>query len=135
MNRIALLVVSALATVNLWTGGPVAALWIGAQIQGDTTQLKMEALFGVIVALGFISYGLLRVLTWARHRYDEVTGAEINKRRAPWMRSMRGERDEDVHAQTPANAVDKIVMAGVVIAVLAAEVWFFFFSGSSLPQQ
>ena len=135
MKRIGLLIISALATVNLWTGGPIAALWIGSRIQGDTTQLKMEAVFGVLVALGLICFGLLKALTWARHEYDVVIGAEIHKRRAPWMRSMRGERDEDLHAQSPAYAVDKVVMIGVVLAVLAFEVWFFFFSGSSLPQQ
>jgi hypothetical protein len=135
LQRLGLLILTALATVNLWTGGPLLAIWLGAQIQGDTTQLKMEAVFGIIVILGVISYLLLRILTWSRGRYDEVTGAEVAQRRAPWMRSMRGERDEDIHAAQPMNAVDKVVMGCVVLAILVFEVWFFFFSGSSLPQQ
>jgi hypothetical protein len=133
LQRLGLLTLSALATVNLWTGGPLLAIWIGSRIQGGTTQLKMESVFGIIVILGLISWALLRVLAWSRAKYDEVSGKEATTRRSPWLRSMRGERDDDVHASQPMNAVDKVVMIGVVLAILAFEVWFFFFSGSSLP--
>ena len=136
LQRLGLIIITALATVNLWTGGPLFAVWFGSKvIQGDSSQLKMESVFGIIVILGIVCFGLLKVLTWARAKYDELSGVEANVRRAPWMRSMRGERDADIHAQTPMNAVDKMVMACVVLAIIAFEVWFFFFSGSSLPQQ
>ena len=136
LQRVGLLIVAALATVNLWTGGPLFAVWFGSKvIQGDSSQLKMESVFGIILILGIVSYLLLRLLTSARAKYDELTGKEASVRRAPWMRSMRGERDEDIHAQSPMNAVDKVVMLGVIAAVIAFEIWFFFFSGSSLPQQ
>jgi hypothetical protein len=136
LQRLGLVIVSALATVNLWTGGPLFAIWFGAKvIQGESSQLKMESVFGIIVILGIVSFLLLRVLTWARAKYDEVSGKEATVRRAPWMRSMRGEREEDIHAQTSMNAVDKVVMFCVVLAIVAFEIWFFFFSGSSLPQQ
>jgi hypothetical protein len=95
----------------------------------------MESVFGIILILGIVSFGLLKLLTWSRALYDELGGVEASRRRAPWMRSMRGERDEDLHAQAPMNAIDKVVMAGVFLAVIAFEVWFFFFSGSSLPNQ
>jgi hypothetical protein len=133
LQRLGLVILSAVAAVNLWTGGPLLAIWIGSRIQGDTTQLKMEAVFGIIVILGVISWALLRVLAWSRAKYDEVSGKEVTMRRSPWLRSMRGERDEDLHAGQSMNVVDKIVMAAVVLAILAFEVWFFFFSGSSLP--
>lgn len=135
LQRVGLLIVSALATVNLWTGGPLLSIWIGSRIQGDTTQLKMEAVFGIIAILIAISIGLLKLLAWSRARYDELSGKEAARRRAPWMRSMRGERAEDLHQAQPMNAVDKMVMAGVILAALAFETWFFFFSGSSLPNQ
>ena len=136
LQRLGLLIVAALATVNLWTGGPLFAVWFGSKvIQGDSSQLKMESVFGIIVILGIVSFLLLKVLTSARAKYDELTGKEASVRRAPWMRSMRGERDDDLHAQSPMNAVDKVVMIGVILAVVAFEIWFFFFSGSSLPNQ
>jgi hypothetical protein len=136
LQRLGLLTIAALATVNLWTGGPLFAVWFGSRvIQGDSSQLKMESVFGIIAILGLVSFGLLRLLTWARAKYDDVTGVEASVRRAPWMRSMRGEREEDIHASAPMNAIDKIVMLGVILAVIAFEVWFFFFSGSSLPNQ
>ena len=136
LQRVGLLIISALATVNLWTGGPLFAVWFGSRvIQGDSSQLKMESVFGIIAILGLVSFGLLKLLTWARAKYDELGGVEASVRRAPWMRSMRGERDTDLHAQAPMNAVDKVVMGGVILAFLAFEVWFFFFSGSSLPSQ
>jgi hypothetical protein len=136
LQRTGLMVLAALATVNLWTGGPLFAIWFGSRvIQGDSSQLKMESVFGIILILGIVSFGLLKLLTWSRALYDELGGVEASRRRAPWMRSMRGERDEDLHAQAPMNAIDKVVMAGVFLAVIAFEVWFFFFSGSSLPNQ
>jgi hypothetical protein len=133
LQRLGLVTVSALAAVNLWTGGPLLALWLGSRVQGGSTQLRMEAVLAIIVALIAISVGLLKVLAVTRARYDELSGIPATKRRTPWLRSMRGERDEDMHSATPINAVDKIVMVGVVLAIVAFEIWFFFFSGSSLP--
>jgi hypothetical protein len=45
-------------------------------------------------------------------------------------------RDEPLHRPTRAaqlSALEKTLVASVVVAVLGFEVWFFFFAGSSLP--
>jgi hypothetical protein len=133
LQRVGLLSLAAVAAVNLWTGGPLLSIWLGSRVQGGSTQLRMESVLVIIVALIAISMALLKVLAVSRAKYDELSGVVARQRRTPWLRSMRGERDEDLHSATPTSAVDKIVMIVVVLAIIAFEIWFFFFSGSSLP--
>jgi hypothetical protein len=46
---------------------------------------------------------------------------------------MRDERAEDTRRKYGISAIERVVVASVVAAVLVFEVWFFFFAGSSLP--
>jgi hypothetical protein len=46
---------------------------------------------------------------------------------------MRGEREELARERAGISGIERIVVISVVAAVLAFEVWFFFFAGSSLP--
>jgi hypothetical protein len=48
---------------------------------------------------------------------------------------MRGERETDIRRKHGVSPVERIVVISVVAAVLAFEIWFFFFAGSSLPNQ
>ena len=48
---------------------------------------------------------------------------------------MRGEREEDLRREVGISGVERIVIIAVVAAFLAFEIWFFFFAGSSLPNQ
>jgi hypothetical protein len=47
----------------------------------------------------------------------------------PWMKSMRGEREEP----RGISVLDAILIASVTLAGLAFGLWFFVFAGSSLP--
>jgi hypothetical protein len=77
---------------------------------------------------------LALVLTWLNAKYDELTGRPPAARQtSPWLRSMRDEREENVRRKYGISAVERVVVVSVVAAVLAFEVWFFFFAGSSLP--
>jgi hypothetical protein len=135
LKRITLLSASALAAINIWTGAPLLALWIGSQVVGDSG-LSMGAVFVVIVVLGAACIGLAMALSWLSAQYDELTGRPPEARRtSPWLRSMRGEREEHARRRHGISAMERIVVAAVVLAVIAFEVWFFFFAGSSLPNQ
>ena len=48
---------------------------------------------------------------------------------------MRGEREEDIRREVGISGVERVVILAVVGAALAFEIWFFFFAGSSLPNQ
>ena len=135
LKRVGLLSASALAAINIWTGAPLLAVWVGSQVAGESG-LSMGAVFLVLVVLGASCLALAFALTWLSARYDELTGRPAAARRtSPWLRSMRGEREEIARKQHGISAVERIVVIAVVLCVLVFEVWFFFFAGSSLPSQ
>jgi cell division protein FtsL len=66
--------------------------------------------------------------------YDELSGRpQAERRTSPWLRSMRGEREEFARKRQGISGVERVVVISVVAAALVFEVWFFFFSGSPLP--
>jgi hypothetical protein len=133
-KRIALAAATILVSVNIWTGAPLLAVWVGSQVAGSSG-LSMGALFAVVAVLAVGVAAGVMALTWLSARYDELTGRPTAARRtSPWMRSMRGEREEDAKKRQGTSGVERIVVISVVAAVGAFEVWFFFFAGSSLPK-
>jgi hypothetical protein len=131
-TRIALAAASAVVAVNVWTGAPLLAVWIGAQVQGDGAK-SMGTVFVVIAALAVLEFALGWCLTWLGATYDSVTGREVDARRtSPWLRSLRGENEEDTRSKYGISAVERIVTLSVAAGVVAFEVWYFFFAGSPL---
>ncbi|HEU0025402.1 MAG TPA: hypothetical protein VFQ12_12260 [Thermoleophilaceae bacterium] len=132
VKRFLLAALMALLVLNLWTGGPLLALWLGSRVQG-TGPPTMGAIGVVILALGAISFGLYRALQAASAAYDEVTGAAPTVRQhAPWLRSMRGERTQYEGVRPELSNGERILVLGVIAAFAAFEIWFFFFSGSPI---
>ena len=135
LKRILLISASGLCAVNIWTGAPLLAVWAGSQAAAGS-RLSMGAVGVVIVVLGVSCFVLAKALTLLSARYDELTGRPAAARRtSPWLRSMRGEREEESRRRHGISPVERVVVIAVVLAVLAFEVWFFFFAGSSLPSQ
>jgi hypothetical protein len=96
----------------------------------------MTAVFSVILVLAVMVFALGYLLTWINARYDELTGRPPAARQtSPWLRSMRDERVEDTRRKYGISPIERVVVASVVAGVLAFELWFFFFAGSSLPNQ
>jgi hypothetical protein len=136
LKKIGLVTGSALATINLWTGAPLFAVWVGSKLQHSSTGLSMTAVFSVVVVLAIVVFALAFALNWMNAKYDELTGRPPAARHtSPWLRSMRDEREADVRRKYGISPVERVVVAGAVAAVLALEIWFFFFAGSSLPNQ
>lgn len=135
-KRVGLVAASALVSINIWTGAPLLAVWVGSKVQGSLSGLSMTAVFTVVVVLA-VAVGLLAwLLTWINAAYDELAGREpVARQTSPWLRSMRGEREVDVRRRHGISAIERVVVVTVVLAVLVFEVWFFFFAGSSLPSQ
>lgn len=122
---------STLVSVNLWTGGPLLALWVGSRIQAATGQLTMGAVaatIGVLIVVTLILYRLLLVLN---NRYNSVIGRVEKRRQTAWLKPISGER-RSLEVKRPLSAVEKVVVASVVVAVQAALVWFFFLAHCTL---
>jgi hypothetical protein len=132
LERVALAGATAFITVNFWTGCPLLALWVGSRAVGQQT-LSMSAVGVVIVVLAALVFALAIALTWLNSVYDELIGRPRTERRAPWLRSMRGETEGHVSQRVGTTALELIVMINVYIAVIALAVWYVFFAGSPLP--
>jgi hypothetical protein len=135
IHRLALLSAMGVTTLNVWTGSPLLALWIGSRVQGEGPP-TMGAVFVVVLAIAAFSLVFLRVLSALGARYDALTGHEAAIRRhTPWLRSMRGERPREMGEKVGLSALDVVLIASVVLAVAAFEIWFFFFSASPIDQR
>ena len=131
-EKIGLEAAMALAVVNIWTGSPLLAVWIGARFAAST-RTSMTVVLVVVVVMFVTSLGLIAALNRASLAHDRLTGRRQSVRRhVPWLRSMRAERVEDERSRTPLTALDRIVVGVVVAAVVAFEIWFFFFSPSPI---
>jgi hypothetical protein len=134
LKKIGLITASALCTINLWTGAPLFAVWVGSKVQGNLNNISMTALFAVVVVLAATVFALAYALTWLNAKYDDLTGRPPAARQtSPWLRSMRDEREEDTRRKYGIGGVERMVVVCAVAGCLAFEVWFFFFAGSSLP--
>ena len=135
LKRVALAALIGVLALNVWTGSPMLALWIGSRVQGDGPTTT-AAVFVVILAFAVFSLALVWALSRAGEAYDRHTGHVPTVRtHAPWLRSLRGEREQypGVHARLSAN--ERILVGMVIAAVVAFEIWFFFYSGSSIDQR
>jgi hypothetical protein len=132
LKRLGLAAITAILAVNVWTGGPLAALWVGSRVQGDGPP-SMGAVLVTVLVLAAICFVLYRALGAVSRAYEtEVGAAPTVRTHAPWLRSMRGEREHYPGVTTHLTTPELIVVVTVIVAVLAFEVWFFFLSGSPI---
>jgi hypothetical protein len=123
---------TAFLSINLWTGAPLFAVWVGARVSGQSV-LSMKAVFAVVIVLSVLVFGMGVALAWLNNRYDELIGRAESERRSPWLRSMRAEAEGHISARVGVTALERVVMASVYLAVLTLLVWFVFFSGPPFP--
>jgi hypothetical protein len=133
LKRLALLAATTLVAVNIWTGAPLLALWVGSRVVGQRA-LTMGAVLLVVVLLAVFVSAMALALTWLSARYDDLTQRPAGEHRtSPWLRSMRDEQKDLARARLGTTPVEWIVTASTVVAVVGLEIWFFFFAGSPLP--
>jgi hypothetical protein len=94
----------------------------------------MTAVFVVVLTLSALLGLMALALTWLNARYDELIGRPTGERRTlPWLRSMRAEEATLLRNKRGTTALEMIVIANTVTAVIALEIWFFFFARNPLP--
>src|SRR3954470_13739130 len=109
--------------LNIWTGSPLLALWVGSRVQGSGPP-KMGPIFVVVVTFAGLSFVLATVLARLGDAYDRATGQATQvHRHVPWLRSMRGERPQYPGERVQMTGLEQILVVVVVVAVLAFEIW------------
>ena len=135
LKRIGLAALIGLVTLNVWTGSPLFALWVGSRVQG-TGPPTMAPIFVVAVVLAALSLALVRLLAYLGAAYDDATGEYPTVRKhTPWLRSMRGERPQYEGIRARLTVLERTVVIMVVVVVALFEIWFFFFSTSPIDQR
>lgn len=131
--RLVLALLTALLAVNLFTGGPLFAVWVGSQVQAGESQLGMSsigAIVGVLVVVTLINVWLLSRIG---HTYARLTGQPQKKRTVSYLQSRAADAvSKDSKERRQLNGFEKVLIAVITVAVLGFEVWFFLFSGSSI---
>jgi len=130
-KRLALAAATAFLAINLWTGAPLLALWVGSQVVGRSA-LSMSAVFVVVIVLAVLAIAMVLALTWLDATYNRLTGQPLRENRLTWLRSMNTQ-GETIGEGIPISALERITMASVYLAVTAFIIWFFFYARSPLP--
>jgi hypothetical protein len=112
-------------------GVPLAWVWIASQVAGSERSLTPS--LAILITAGIlVSYWIVLLIgSWVRsHLVDEeVRRAQV--RRMSWNRSFR----DEPHSKQGGDPVERLFVLIAVIAIIAFEIWFFFFAGSPLPNQ
>jgi hypothetical protein len=113
-------------------GIPLAWVWIASQIAG--TKRDLTPSLAILITAGIlISYWIALVVgTSLRGRWVSEDERRAKLRRMSWNRSFR---DEPRPHDEQSDPVERLFVVVAVLAVIAFEVWFFFFAGSPLPSQ
>jgi hypothetical protein len=139
LKRMALASAGVLANINIWTGAPILALWVGSQSDQWTgsrapgTGVSMQSILVVVIVLGVLEFALIQLVTMVSDAYDNLTGRPQARRRSPWLRSLSNERDEAELGKLGVSAIERTAMIGVIACVLLIEAWLIFAPRSALP--
>jgi hypothetical protein len=132
---IALQAAMTVVALNIWTGSPLMALWIGSRLQGYGAP-KMGPVFAVIALLTLFSLLLAQLLARLAGTYERLTGQGATvQRHVAWLRSMRAERRRSPGQRATLTASERVLVLMVVVAIATFEVWFFFFSASPIDHR
>jgi hypothetical protein len=105
-----LVVIMFFGSLVLWVGVPIGWLWIGSQLQpaGGMATAVGAMMIGMLLTIA----GLVVFLAWVNRKHVELQEA-------------RG------YYGGSATALERVLVASAVVAVIGFAVWFFGFSGSS----
>ena len=127
-------------SINIWTGCPLVAVYIGSHVEywvgapSPSGGVTMTAVFTVVIVLAVLVFGMAWALVRLGGAYDRLVGRPAGARQtSPWLRSLRGEREDAARERRRISLPERIVVLSVLACALTFEVWFFFFAGSSLP--
>jgi hypothetical protein len=127
LKRTAMAAITALVTVNVWTGCPLLALWVGSRAVG-TGDLSMAAVVVVLVVLGLLELGMMLVLAWLTSVYDEMIGLQRPEQSATWIRRLCAPESAGLDRKLRITTLEGIVVINVYVAVFTLFAWYVFFA-------
>jgi hypothetical protein len=113
-------------------GIPLVWIWIASKLAG--TKRDLTPSLAVFIATGIIvSYWLtLLVGSWIRGRMVDRGDEHARVTRRSWNRSFSdAPRPEDQRI----DPIERLSIVVAVVAIIAFEIWFFFYAGDPLPSQ
>src|SRR2546423_10262464 len=129
LERIALAAASMLVSINVCTGFPLLALWIGSRAASGSV-FSWVGIITAILSMAVLAALGVASLTRLSARYNKVTGRPPPTRQPrPWQLSMSTARATPERARRATNPVEVIVVLTVVVAFEALVIWFVFFPG------
>jgi hypothetical protein len=119
------------AALALWTAIPLSWVYIASKV--SDTQFPSSGPYAVVI-VGILSSVVL--IAWLIGRlnnlYIRITGTNrLQPIRPTWLRSMR----DATPMQSSVTVVEAVLMGSVMLAGITLTLWFFFLSGSPLPNQ
>jgi uncharacterized membrane protein YbaN (DUF454 family) len=133
LKRAAMAGFTALVTVNIWTGCPLLALWVGSQAVGQRT-LSMAAVGVVLVVLGALEFVMLIALAWLASIYDELIGLARAEPHGSWLRNLCKPQAEAQRSRNVAiTSLEGIVVINVYVAVITLITWYLLFAPHPAP--
>jgi hypothetical protein len=124
-----LILLMAIGSVILWIGIPIGWLYL-ASLMVDSSQPTLGPYILIIfgIPISMVIFG--KLLFTLDRAFERVTGRRSETDfRAPWLKSMRGERT----TKRRLTVLEGVMIASVSLALLCFGAWFFLFAGSSLP--
>jgi len=132
LQRVGIVAAMGVVTLNIWTGAPLLGLWVGSRVAPESG-ISMLAVFVIAVVIGAAAWVLLQILGRLQLTYARIGGRPVARRQTTWLKPMSGQRTRGKGAEAPPlSATDYVVVGVVILAIAAFEIWFFFYSGSSL---
>ena len=123
-----LVLLMAVGSVVMWIGVPLGLIYLAAQM-ADSSRPSIGPYLLVLVGLPVGMAIVGKILGTLDRWHTRLTGRELERHRATWLRSMRAERTSTRRG----GILDKVMIVSVAVAIVAFAVWFFGFAGSSLP--
>jgi hypothetical protein len=124
-----LVVLMALGSVVMWIGVPLGLIYIASMLSDSSRPSAgpyLLILFGLPVGMAIVG----KCLGYLDRAHGRLTGRlDEGRRRATWLRSMRGERTSTHRG----GVLDVVMIVSVAVAIVVFAIWFFAFAGSSLP--
>jgi hypothetical protein len=132
LKRSAMAGVTALITVNVWTGCPLLALWVGSQAVGKQA-LSMAAIGVVLVVLAVLEFLMVLALAWLTGVYDDLIGLRRPEPKAGWLRRLCAPEAAGLSEKFGVTSLEGIVVINVYVSVITLVVWYVFFAAHPAP--
>jgi hypothetical protein len=125
---LALVALMAIGSVVMWLGVPLGLVFAASKL-ADSSDPSLGPYLLVLIGLPIGMALVGKALGSLDRAHQRLTGiGDEGPHRAPWMRSMRGERTSTRRG----GILDRVMIVSVALALVLFTVWFFGFAGSSI---